>query len=261
MPVLYSVGRYNVYSFGIFLAISFILSTFIVFQYAKEEFKEEEYLDTYFYTTLVTLVFARAIYIIRNFNEFGFIILKYFLVVETPGLSLLGGSLGGFIFLYIYCRRKKLNFVHLLDIFSVAGALALVFIKIGQQLGGAAFGRETNSFFKIRIIGRPGFYYPVEFYEAAAYFILFLVLLFLYRKKVRRKWKEGIVFAVFSIVLSIITFALEFLKVNRVYLYSLSFRQILSVIIFVGFLSYLLERLDALKYFKKNKHDLSQKAT
>ena len=41
-PVLYSIGRYNVYSFGIFLALSFILSTFVIWKFAKEEFKEED---------------------------------------------------------------------------------------------------------------------------------------------------------------------------------------------------------------------------
>src|SRR3989344_6523162 len=109
-PIIYTIGKFNVYSFGLFLSLAFIFSTFIIWKLSKEDFKEELYLDAYFYTCLVTLASARIIYILRNFPDFNFNFLKYFLVVETPGLSMLGGAIGGIIFLYFYCRSRKINF-------------------------------------------------------------------------------------------------------------------------------------------------------
>ncbi|OGG02992.1 hypothetical protein A2W14_04420 [Candidatus Gottesmanbacteria bacterium RBG_16_37_8] len=263
MPVLYTIGPFSVYSFGFFLALSFLLSTFVVYKLAREEFKEEEYLDAYFYTALITLVSARAVYIFRNWSDFQFTILKYILVVETPGLSLIGGVIGGFIFLYFYCKKNKIKFFHLLDILSQASALALVLIKIGQQLGGAAFGRETDFFLKIRLVGRPGFYHPTELYEAIIFLVLFIFLIMLNRFLRRRKLKDGIIFCVFAFFLGASVIGLEFLKVHHVYLYGLSFRQILALIIIIGSLTFLADRLNIfrkiLNNFKKSGNEISQR--
>lgn len=257
LPILYSLGNFNVYAFGSLTALSFLVSTFVVWKLAKEEFKEEDYLDAYFYTALVALIVARIVYIFRNWNDFGFIFLKYFLVVETPGLSLLGGVIGGFIFLYFYSKNKKINFYHIIDVLSIAGALSLSLIKIGQQLSGAAFGAQTDFFLKVKIAGRPGFYHPAELYESIIYFILFLILFYLYKLGTRKKWDQGIIFSVFAIVMSISTILLEFIKVYHVYLYGLSFRQILGIIIIIESLLFLGVRLKIIKnflnYFKKNK--------
>ena len=145
-----------------------------------------------------------------------------------------------------------------MDLLSVAGSLALVFIKIGQQLGGAAFGRETDFIIKVRVIGMPKFYHPVEFYEAFLYLLLFIFLLFLNRKLSGKKRQDGMVFSLFVMGLSVSVFTLEFLKVYRVYLYNLSFRQLLSLILFVITLAYILSRIEILKYFRKAKHEISK---
>lgn len=246
-PVLYTIGNFSVYSFGFFLALSFIFSTFIIWKYAKDEFKEEEYLDAYLYGSIITLIAARAIYILRNFSDFSTNILTYILVSQTPGLSLLGGFLVGILFLYWYCRQKKIKFSHFMDIASIAFSLALFFIKIGQQLGGAAFGRETAFFLKIRIVGLPNFHHPAELYEGIIFLILFILLMVLFRFQNRRKLPEGLVFNVFTIATVLIIFSLEFLKVYRVYLYGLSFRQVLSLMVFLAALIPLSGKLKVIK--------------
>src|SRR3989344_2877113 len=229
--VLFTIGKFNVYSFGIFIAVAFILSTFVIYKLAREEFKEEKYLDAYFYSALAVLISARIIYIIRNFESFGLNILKYFLVVETSGLSLLGGGIGGIIFLYFYSRRQRIDFFHLADNLSVAASLALVFIKIGQLMSGAVYGIQTDTSMRIKIAGRQGTYHPVELYESFIFLLLFTVLFYLYKKAVKNKWASGLILSIFTFTAILSTILLEFLKVNRVYLYSLSVRQLAGFII------------------------------
>lgn len=231
LPVLFTINKFNVYAFGLFLGIAFILSTFIVWFFSKDEFKEEDYLDAFLYTCVAALVSSRAVYIARHIDEFRLNILKYILVRETPGLSLLGGFIGGFLFLWLYTKKKKLSFIHLLDLFSLAGSFALILTKIGEQLSGAGFGRETDFFLKIRIVGLSNFHHPTELYEAIAYFIISLMLLFIYKKSQRNKWPHGTTFYVFAFLIGLTIFSLEFLKVFRVYLYGLSLRHILSLLI------------------------------
>src|SRR3989338_8657805 len=107
-PVLYSVGNFNVYSFSFFMALSFIISTFIIFKLGRDDLMEEEYLDLYLYTSIIALVSGRMTYIALNFDSFRLNILKYILVRETPGISLLGGLIGAFIFFWWYSKKHSL---------------------------------------------------------------------------------------------------------------------------------------------------------
>ncbi|MBI3379241.1 prolipoprotein diacylglyceryl transferase [Candidatus Gottesmanbacteria bacterium] len=233
-PVLFTIGSFNVYAFGFFLSLAFLFSTFIVWKNAKEELAEEEYLDAFLYTSLASLIASRLGFILFHFNEFGLNFLKYIVVRETPGLSLVGGLFGGFIFLFWYARRIKRNFWKLLDLFSLASSFALILAKLGEQLGGAGFGRETNFFLGIKIIGLPGKHHPVELYEAFLLSILTLILYLIYKRVKRNILPEGLVASIFGIGLALIIFLLEFLKVYNLYLYGLSFRQVGVLILLVA---------------------------
>lgn len=241
MPVLFTIGPYNVYAFGVFLALSFIFSTFIIWQYAREEFREEEYLDAFLATCIAALLAARAVYIFLHREEFGLHLLMYVLVRTAPGLSLVGGLFGGIVFFWSYAKKRKMNRAQVLDIFSIAACLGLVFAKIGQQLGGAGFGRETVGWLAIRIAGLPGRYHPVEFYEALAFLILFFFLRWFYHRGRRTKWPKGLTANVFALAALSIVFGLEFLKGYTVYLYGLSVRQI-AVLVGIAFLLFPLWR-------------------
>lgn len=229
-PVLFTIGPFNAYTFGFFLAVSFVFATFIVFKYTKEELKEEEYLDAFLYTSVVALVFARVVYIFFNFDKFGINILRFIVVREIPGLSMAGGLVGGAIFLYFYCKKKKYNFLHLVDIFSVAASLALFFAKIGEQLGGAAFGKETSFILGVKIVGLIGRRHPTELYEAIFYLALFIILTRLYQISLRNKWPEGLIGLILGQSVAASIFLIEFIKVNTIYLYKLSQNQIAALV-------------------------------
>ncbi len=249
-PVLFTIGPYQVYTFGFFLSLSFLVSTFIVWKHAKEELKEEEYLDAFLYTSVVALLSGRLVYILFHFSSFGLNLLKYIVVRETPGLSLLGGLLGGAVFLYWYKNRKNYEFFHLSDLFALAFSFALVFVKIGEQLSGASFGRETQFFLSVAVAGKVGRYHPAELYEAILIFILSFVLTFIYGKVKRRKYSPSLVTFVFIAIISVIIFALEFLKTNSVYLYVLSIKQIIALIILTVIAFPMLKKIQKIRSHK-----------
>lgn len=231
MPILFNLGPFNVYSFGLFLALSFVLSTFVIYKYAKDELKEEEYLDVYLYTSIVLIFSSRLVYIILNFEKFKFNIMRYFLVAETPGLSLTGGLILAILFLLWYVKKKKYDFWHLADLLSITFSYALVLVKIGEQLGGAAFGKMTNFYLAVRIAGQSGRYHPTEFYEALIFLFLGITLTILYKKLRQKKMPDGVYSGFFLTVFSLQTFLLEFIKNSNLYLYGLGFRQIISIIV------------------------------
>ena len=246
-PILFTIGTFNVYAFGFFLSLAFLFSTFIIWKNAKEILMEEEYLDAYLYTCLSALISARIIYIILHFSDFGLNFLKYIVVIEAPGLSLLGGLAGGVIYLFWHSKKAKVNFWQHLDLFSMAGCFALILAKIGEQLGGAGFGKETNFFLGVKIAGLTNRHHPVELYEAILLAILTIMLYFVYQKVKRKIWPEGTVSYLFGLSLALIIFLLEFLKVYPLYLYGLSIRQIAAIFIFIATLLPLIKRIKFMK--------------
>lgn len=228
-PVLFTIGSYNVYTFGVFLALAFIISTIIVWWFGREDLKEEQYLDAYVASSLIGLIGARVTYIFTHNTEFGLNILRFILVRETPGLSLIGGFITGCLFLYFYCRNYKLSISRLSDIFAVALSLALIFVKVGQLLGGAAMGRITESILAVRVVGLVGRRHPVEFYEALLYLVQFIILVIILRKSIRRKWPQFTVALLFVIFTAVNVFVLEFFKEYIIYLYGLSLKQLLTI--------------------------------
>lgn len=224
-PVLFSVSEFNVYAFGLFLALSFVISTFIVWKFSRDHFNEEEYLDAFLATSIAALLTGRVVYIILHFSQFQYNILAYILVRETPGLSLIGGLLGGLFYLFWYAKRKRIQFLPLLDLFSVASCFALFLAKIGEQLGGASFGKKTDLLWGVRIIGAEDPRHPVEFYEALGFFLLFIILLLVYKRVRKGIIKKGWVSYAFAVGAFLILFLLEFFKEYQVYWYQMSLRQ------------------------------------
>lgn len=248
-PILFSIGPFNVYAFGFLLALSFVLSTFLIWKFAREELKEEEYLDAYFYTSFIALISARIVYIVLHIPDFGTNILRYILVRDTPGLSISGGLLGGFLFLYWYAKRHRFNILHLLDLFGMGASLALGLSKIGQFLGGAGFGIATKLPIGVKVVGSSGLHHPLELYYALSFFVLFIILFILYSKSIRRKWPKGLVVSVFAWGTSLSIFLLEFLTVRTVYLSVLSFRQIVAAF---GVILFLIPIIQKGLYLKKS---------
>lgn len=97
----------------------------------KKNISLEEIFNAAFVCSLFALFFARLFYVIFNFssnflNPLVFLILPYF-----PGLSLIGGILGGCVSLFIYSRRKKFPIKRVFDFFTVAVLFAIPFGLIG----------------------------------------------------------------------------------------------------------------------------------
>lgn len=252
-PILFTIGPFNVYSFGFFLALAFILSTFIIWKFGRDELKEEEYLDAYLMMSVVSLIMARLVYILFHIDAFGFNILKYILVRETPGLSVIGGLIGGFLYLLYIIRKKKYSLLHIFDLFSIPAVFSLVLSKVGMQLGGASYGKETDFILGIRVIGLPGRHHPVELYESLMLLIIALILVFIHNNIRRNKWREGTVFYSFVFLTAVTFFLLEFIKLEAVYLYGLNIKQAALLIAILAVIKPLVDRIKLIILLKKEK--------
>ncbi|MBI2612130.1 prolipoprotein diacylglyceryl transferase [Candidatus Gottesmanbacteria bacterium] len=239
MPIIFTLGKFQVFTFGLFLALGFILSSFVVFYFGREDLKEEEYMDAFVYSSLMALFGARLMYVLTHFADFGGNILRYIVVREEPGLSLFGGLLGGTIFLWYYTKRRKIEFIRLADIFSVAFSFGLSIVSFGSFIGGGTYGAESFLPVGVKVVEQSSFIHPVELYQGIILLILFILLATLLKTFFRRK--EGLVSLVFLLGLSVSIFLLEFLKSIHVYLYyQITFNHLISFSLFSACIVYIL---------------------
>jgi prolipoprotein diacylglyceryltransferase len=148
--------------------------------------------NTAFLTALIALFFARVFYVILFPKAVFFSILGFLLFPYFPGLSLLGGVLGGTVFLLIYSKHQKLPVMRTLDFFAIA---LLSCLPIGF-LG----------FFVLSGVN----YFPVFVFSFLSYLILFIIFVKLALPAFfKGEIKSGSLGALFFFCFSIITFLSE----------------------------------------------------
>ena len=111
LPVLLDLKFIKIYTFGVFLVLGFFWSAFLLWRNIRlTSYKEEDVFDGLFFSLFGGLFIGRLIYVVLNFNDFGFDILKFILVNGYPGISLIGAILGGVFALFGFFGLKKIDF-------------------------------------------------------------------------------------------------------------------------------------------------------
>lgn len=232
LPVLLDLKFIKIYTFGVFLVLAFFWGSFFLWKNIKlTSQKEEEIFDGLFIALVGGLFFARVFYVLLNFSDFGFNLLKFILINGYPGLSLIGGLFGGGVSLWWFFSVKKINFLEIADYFVSPLFLALFFGKIGSFFAGVDVGTKTNFFLSVSYLGFSGKRHLVAFYEAilfglGAYFS-YKILLALRRGS----FPLGFVFYFFIFYFSLTTLLLDKLKVNHLYFGGGSFNFLISLIL------------------------------
>lgn len=137
------------------------------------------------------------------------------------GLASHGGILAVFIAIWWFCKKFKKDVFSVLDKVSIGGALAAVFIRLGNFMNSEILGKPTEGDYGVLFRqASPSFLgnvprHPSQLYESFAYLLIFLILAFLYRKY-RHKFGTGFLFGLFFTLLFMARFLIEFTKENQV---------------------------------------------
>lgn len=183
-PVLFSVGKFPVSSFGVFLTLGFILGIFLIWRLARAwDLDEEKILDLSLLTFLGGLVGARVFFGLANFSFFADNLFKIIFFTKYPGFSFWGAFLGGWLTLYFFSKRFKLDFWQIADIAAVGLLGGLILTNLGCFLGGCGdVGGITKSFLGVGVVGLLGKRWPTQIIEA---FLLTVCLINIWSKATR----------------------------------------------------------------------------
>jgi prolipoprotein diacylglyceryl transferase len=132
------------------------------------------------------------------------------------GLASHGGVLGLLIALFFYSRKTKHSMIDTIDLIAVVTGLSFGFIRLGNFMNSEIIGIPTTKpwgviFERVDNIPR----HPAQLYEAIAYFIIFSIMMILY-KKMRDGLKNGFFFGLATVLFVTARFIIEFIKENQV---------------------------------------------
>jgi phosphatidylglycerol---prolipoprotein diacylglyceryl transferase len=160
------------------------------------------------------------------------------------GLASHGGVLGLLIALYFYSRKTKHSMIDTIDLIAVVAGLSFGFIRLGNFMNSEIIGIPTTKPWGVifeRVDNLPR--HPAQLYEAISYFIIFAIMMILY-KKMRDRLKNGFLFGLATVLFFTARFIIEFVKENQVGFedgMTLNMGQLLSlpyIVVGIGFIIY-----------------------
>ena len=110
-----SIGDIRIYWYAILMTSAFVISLLIYkLKNGKFEIKFSDILDLALLVIPISIVSARLYYILFN--------LEYYVKNPTQifnlrsgGLAIYGGIIGGAVTCYIFCKKRKINLLNLLE--------------------------------------------------------------------------------------------------------------------------------------------------
>lgn len=216
-PEIFHLGPLSIRWYGLLFAMGFVVGYVLMTRIFKKEGRDQADLDQLsVYMIFGTVIGARLghclfynpVYYLSNPIE----IFK----VWEGGLASHGAAIGILIAIYLYSKKKK-NYTMLwtLDRIVIVVALAGCFIRLGNLFNSEIIGKPANvlwAFIFTSVDNVPR--HPTQLYESIAYFIIFLILLFIYEKGFEKN-KSGLLFGLFLVLVFAFRFFVEFFKENQ----------------------------------------------
>lgn len=219
--VAFSIGNFEIYYYGIILSLAALSGVYISYFIARKfyDVDAEKVFSVATVVIIAGILFARVYYCLLNFNYYSahpFEILD----IRGGGLSIQGGIFGAFICGMIYAKINNLNLFRFADIISYGLVWAQSLGRWGNFFNSEAFGTPTQSFLGVFIplSKRPvefitsSYFHPTFLYESIANLIIFCILFFIVRKKV--KHIDGLVFMSYLILYSTARFFIEGIRTD-----------------------------------------------
>lgn len=257
----------SIYTYGVILAIAFTAGMFIAARESKIQGEDpEKVLDLTFYILLSSLLGARLLYVIVEWDLFKDKPLEI-IKIWKGGFVYFGGLFLGILAVSIYCRLRKMNLWRVLDILSISLAFGYFIGRWACFSAGCCYGKPTDLpwgivFHDELAIAPTGVrLHPTQIYMSLNSLLLFFILIYLRRQKIF----NGQLALFYLIYYSVTRFLIEFLRGDPrgwVIENYLSTSQFISILVFFFSLPlyiYLLKKFGEKEKTPFNSEETTQK--
>jgi prolipoprotein diacylglyceryltransferase len=161
LPVIFSIGSFKLYSFGVFLFASLFMGLFWWWKLGRDEHIEEVSLfDSFFLMLGGFFVVGRGVYVALHWEDFGNIY-RILGLLSFPGLSFLGGVVGSVLVLIGLAHYYGWGTWKILDNFAASMGVVLVIASFGAILNGSLPGLAVS--WGVSYPGVAGLRIPVDY--------------------------------------------------------------------------------------------------
>ncbi len=139
-----------VFGYGLMMFVGFSVATWLASRRVRAIGQPPDVIwDMMMWVLIPGLIGARAIYLVQNWDRVfagkqGKDYLLAFVALWDGGIVFYGSVIGGIIGILIFCRRRKINPIALLDVIAPSLFLGEGFGRIGCFLYGCCFGRACD---------------------------------------------------------------------------------------------------------------------
>jgi phosphatidylglycerol:prolipoprotein diacylglycerol transferase len=233
--VAFALGPIMVRWYGILMATAILVGFWLAHRRAVEEdLPADDLLRAAQWAVVAGLVGARLYEVAFNWDYYGRFPAKIVAVWEG-GLAMHGGLIAGPLVGVLLAWRLRLPILRCLDVIAPSMVLGQAIGRWGNFFNEEAFGRPTDLPWKLYIspVHRPAefrndeFFHPTFLYESLWDLLVFVVLVWWVRPRVRRH--PGAIFFSYIGLYSVGRFFIEALRLDSFWIGSLRVPQLASV--------------------------------
>ena len=223
-PNLLEFGAFKIRYYSVMYLVAFALTYILVIYRIKKEhydYSSETIQDYFVWAILGLILGARLGYVLfYNFSYYLGHPLEIFLpfdftngirFIGISGMSYHGGAIGVLCATLIFCRRHRIDFWRLADLFIPAIPLGYTFGRIGNFINGELYGRVTSSAWGMIFPQDPlqAVRHPSQLYEAFFEGLALFAVLWAIRK---RSPFDGFLLALYIMGYGLVRFFIEFYR-------------------------------------------------
>ena len=155
--VAFKIFGIEIYWYAILIVSAMILAL-IMFKKRDGlyEIKFNDVIDLSLYVIPISIVSARIYYILFNL-EYYIQNPKEILILRNGGIAIYGAVIWGLITCFIFCKKKKISLLDLMDFVAPGLVLGQAIGRWGNFVNVEAYGTSTNSLLRMGIIEAGGY--------------------------------------------------------------------------------------------------------
>jgi phosphatidylglycerol---prolipoprotein diacylglyceryl transferase len=238
-PILFHIGSWPVYSYGVLLALAYLVALQLAVVRARRRGLDgTKVMDLGIYLIIAALVGAKLMLVVVDFDYFWAQPRELLSLVRAGGVFY-GGLLAALGVAILLVRRYDLRIWPVADLFAPGIALGHVVGRLGCLMAGCCFGTPasvpwaitfTNPLASVNVgtpLGIP--LHPTQLYDAGAELLIFVFLLASER---RGRPFEGRTFWLYMLLYGISRFIVEFFRGDdRGVILGVSTSQFVSILV------------------------------
>ncbi|MBE9028786.1 prolipoprotein diacylglyceryl transferase [filamentous cyanobacterium LEGE 11480] len=209
-PILFNLGPLQVRWYGLLISAAVLIGVFLIERLApRRAISPEVIADLPIWMVPAAVICARIYYVTFQWPQYAQNP-EQIIAIWQGGIAIHGAIIGGILAAIGFAKVKQIAFWRIADVVAPAVALGQAIGRWGNFFNSEAYGAPTNLPWKLLIPAaqRPvgmadvAYYHPTFLYESVWNFIVFLGLLWLFKRDRTNPLKSGTIFLIYFLAYS-----------------------------------------------------------